>query len=579
MRKFENNLEWIRTKMVKYKVPSKAIFIVVGILSTIWFLVRVIPKPSRAGYPCVKAATPFMSGFVIWLFSLTGSVFMFRKSYDRIKKARYIAALGFVLVGLVFILVSNYQNARKIYANSVLINNELPDAPNTPMGQSYGSFPGRVVWTFNPSATNDSCKNTMSDAYYLPQNNNQDTIDVMANYAVKALSGKTTIKDAWDAIFKDFNLRKKGAASGYEVGQTIFIKINNGQAGWAINMNNLAESRVRAPISGTSPAALLAFVRQLVDSCAIPQNKILIGEPMTHVYKHTYDVIHAAYPDVVILDKEDHTNLGRTTSAGWTDDVVFYSDKGKFMPDGISDNLMKEMYDADYMINFAALKAHARNGFSVGAKNHLGSHGKHGDKYGYGTFYLHSGLVATKDNDDLSNTEATKYKRYRVCVDMMGHEKLGLNTVLFIVDGLWGGTEAVEPPVKWNSAPFNNDWPNSFFIAQDQVAIESVCLDFLRAEALVNPAFKKRPLFPAVDDYLHQAADKTNWPEDIIYDPEADGVPISSSLGVHEHWNNSTDKQYTQNLFSSEDGIDLVAVPENMVEHIPKKIKKKKKLK
>ncbi|MDA3930959.1 MAG: hypothetical protein PF541_18570 [Prolixibacteraceae bacterium] len=67
---------------------------------------------------------------------------MFRKSYDRIKKARYIAALGFVLTGLILVLVSNYQNVRKIYASSVLINTELPDAPNTTMGQSYGSFPG-----------------------------------------------------------------------------------------------------------------------------------------------------------------------------------------------------------------------------------------------------------------------------------------------------------------------------------------------------------------------------------------------------------------------------------------------------
>ena len=287
---------------------------------------------------------------------------------------------------------------------------------------------------------------------------------------------------------------------------------------------------------------------------------------MTHVYKHTYDVIHAKYPNVIVLDKENHENLGRTTSAGWTDQVIFYSDKGKIMPDGISDNMMKEMYDADYMINIAALKGHARAGVTLCAKNHLGSHGEHGKKYGYGAFYLHTGLVATKDNDDLSNTDATEYNYYRVCVDMMAHKKLGLNTVLFVVDGLWGGTEAIEKAVKWNSAPFNNSWPNSIFIAQDQVAIESVCLDFLRAEALVNPTFKNRPLFPAVDDYLHQAADKSNWPKGIIYDPDADGV-IISSLGVHEHWNNSSNKQYTQNLSLSGNGIDLVSFPANLVKH------------
>jgi hypothetical protein len=38
-------------------------------------------------------------------------------------------------------------------------------------------------------------------------------------------------------------------------------------------------------------------------------------------------------------------------------------------------------------------------------------------------------------------------------------------------------------------------------------------------------------------------------------------------LGVHEHWNNSTDKQYSRNLSSSGKGIDLVAFPANMVKH------------
>jgi len=140
----------------------------------------------------------------------------------------------------------------------------------------------------------------------------------------------------------------------------------------------------------------------------------------------------------------------------------------------------------------------------------------------------------------------------------MGHEKLGLNTLLFVVDGLWGGIEATDMPVKWKSAPFNNDFPNSLFISQDEVAVESVCLDFLRAEAPVNTAFKNRPLFPAVDDYLHQAADSANWADGITYDPEGDGNPMPYSLGVHEHWNNATDKKYSRNLSPTGKGIELL---------------------
>jgi hypothetical protein len=66
------------------------------------------------------------------------------------------------------------------------------------------------------------------------------------------------------------------------------------------------------------------------------------------------------------------------------------------------------------------------------------------------------------------------------------------------------------------------------------------------------------PNFPAVDDYLHQAADSKNWPEKIVYDPEGDGTPIGS-WGVHEHWNNPVDRQYSKNLGTG-DGIELVKI-------------------
>jgi len=85
--------------------------------------------------------------------------------------------------------------------------------------------------------------------------------------------------------------------------------------------------------------------------------------------------------------------------------------------------------------------------------------------------------------------------------------------------------------------------------------------DFLRAEADVNASFKDRPFFPAVDDHLHQAADPANWPTGITYDPENDGTAITS-LGVHEHWNNATDKQYTRNLSAAGVGIELFSIPE-----------------
>jgi len=545
---------------------TKLAFLVLGIGSTVWFLIRVIPKPSRAGYPCMKAAAPIMSGFVIYLLGLGGSALLFKRIFTKLKQTKYLAAsvafLGFILVVIAF----NFNDAKQSYAIAKLVNNDLPDGPNNPMGIGQGVYPGRVIWEWNTAATNENCPNTSpTNCFFQQKNNNQDTINKMANNSIKKLSGKKTVKEGWDAIFRNFNTKKTGTSAGYVTGETIFIKVNNGQAGWAIRTSDLSDNE-SIPIAETTPATVLAILTQLIDTCGVPQNKIYIGEPMTHLYKHLYDVLHTKYPDVKYLDKENKTSLGRTTISGWQSDAIVYSDKGTEMPNAISDALCNEMLDADYMINIAALKAHARGGITLCAKLHFGSHGSHaGD---WGSFHLHDGLIATVDNDVLNEGVRGDYGMYRVLTDIMGHEKLGRNTVLFIVDGLWGGVEATDRGYKWKSAPFNGDWPNSLFVSQDEVALESVCLDFLRAEALVNTAFKNRPFFPAVDDYLHQAADKANWAKGITYDPEGDGTEMPASLGVHEHWNNNTDKQYTRNLGTG-NGIELISYKSDLTSNLP----------
>ena len=55
--------------------------------------------------------------------------------------------------------------------------------------------------------------------------------------------------------------------------------------------------------------------------------------------------------------------------------------------------------------------------------------------------------------------------------DIMGHKDLGGNTILYLVDGLWGSVNWGHPCVKFAMPPFNNDWPSSLFTSFDPVAI------------------------------------------------------------------------------------------------------------
>jgi hypothetical protein len=435
---------------------------------------------------------------------------------------------------------------------------------NLPYGEGKGVFPGRVIWAWNPDATDENCTNKMDDpvrgedGYFLAKNNDQDVIDSMLNNAILKLSGKSTIKSAWEVIFNDFNKRKGRSVLSYQPGQTIFVKINQGGGGWLTNSSDLSFidaswAEQYYGIAETSPAVVISLLKQLVNDFGIDQSDIYIGDPIAHIYKHNYDQLVAVFPNVHYVDKS-HSDLGRTLLTPSELPCIFYSDKGTVMPDAISDKLYKEMENADYQINIAALKAHARAGVTLTAKNHFGSHTRSSAEK------LHPGLIAPENDQPVR----TDYGMYRVLTDIMGHEKLGGNTVLFLVDGLWGGPEAVEQPVKWHSAPFNNDWPNSVFISQDQVALESVCLDFLRAEFFdPDGPGKARPYFDAVNDYLLQAADSGFWPEGIIYDPENDGKPIGS-LGVCEHWNNDIEKLYSRNLGFNK-GIELISTKEGLV--------------
>ncbi len=77
------------------------------------------------------------------------------------------------------------------------------------------------------------------------------------------------------------------------------------------------------------------------------------------------------------------------------------------------------------------------------------------------------------------------------------------------------------------------------FLSQDNLAIESVGLDFFRTEQSIKHNIVY--VYGAVDNYLHEAALADNPPSGTFYNPNGDSVRLQS-LGVHEHWNNSTDK-------------------------------------
>lgn len=139
---------------------------------------------------------------------------------------------------------------------------------------------------------------------------------------------------------------------------------------------------------------------------------------------------------------------------------------------------------------------------------------------------------------------------YNPIVDLMGHPQLGGKTLLFLVDGFYGSNNAITAVLRFRS--FGTNWTASVLASQDPVAIDSVVVDILRNEPLMANNITGQ----GVDNYLHEGAQAGSPPSGSLYDPGSTGTPLAS-LGVHEHWNNATNRLYSRNLGRSE-GIELV---------------------
>jgi hypothetical protein len=231
--------------------------------------------------------------------------------------------------------------------------------------------------------------------------------------------------------------------------------------------------------------------------------------------------------------------------------------------------------EARYIINFAILKGHS-SGVTLCGKNLYGSLIRMPSGYlrpdlprlpsqgGYPGYYdMHLSLPNVGWSPGIA--------QYRALVDLMGHRELGGKTVLYLIDGLFGGYYWDSHPYKWSSWPFNGDWPSSLLASQDPVAIDSVGYDLVNTEWPDVVRYGRAPgaqydMQGGAEDYLHEAALANDPCSGTFYDPDHAGpVHRLDSLGVHEHWNDPFHKQYSRNLGTG-DGIELILLHSDATE-------------
>jgi len=525
----KNHVHYKKTRIWERMTGWKGIwFHLAGVIAILWFVIRVVPKPQRAQYPCQQVAISISLGYIaFWSILFTGLVIWMRKAKTKFVKMAPTFIAGFIVLftisGAVF--ATNYFQGDQTTAVS------WDPIPKQPMGVGTGVNPGRVIWVWNPNAT----EKDLVGYWWEQENNNQDIIDHMFSVGVQSLTGASDDSDAWNSIFSYFNEVHGNGNVGYQPGEKIAIKLNFNNALGGAGDPYVKEDNDR----DASPYVVKALLRHLVNVVGVAQEDITLFDASRPIANWFYNrVYYETYPADPLVAEFSHIHFVDSTGDAVGREQVIPSSTKMYFADGTARTLPTCVVGAKYIINMPLLKRHPINmGVTLSGKNFFGSFIEQvSDIHPYHISGLTMGNPAPQ-------------------VDLFAYEHLGGKTLLFLGDGTFGTKVDHKTIAKFLMYPFNNDWTNSLFFSQDPVALDSVMYDFLLTEG-TNPT-------EGSQNYLHQAA----VPLPNVYDPEHDGTYLSTSLGVHEHWDR------TINIFSSErysgisgNGIDYRAYGQEFVQ-------------
>jgi len=515
---------------VKSDKYSRILFPVIGIAAIIWFLVRVIPKPTRAEYPCQKVAVTIGGSFLLYLFGAISSLMVYDQIRNKINKKLALTWIGGIAL-LASVGIGIAQTEKPVFIPDMT----TPDGINNPIGEAKGIFPGRVAWTQDFGATNWDEK---TGIWWDDNATSQAECDKMMSKTLQNITGAKTDKEAWQKLF-EFNNKMNGLGKkGYVKGEKIVVKLNMNA------IHNITDPWKNQGYP--SPHMLNSLVRQLIEVAGVSGDDIIITDPSRYIGEQINDKIRnngsPEYAKITIEERDARKLPGYRTAKPDTTAAVWFN-----MP---NDTLYK-MYlpksytEATYLINYALVRPHRVFGITLAAKNHFGAvwdiQKKVFAPHPLHAFALWDYATPNKLNDPHSAPV------------LMGHKIINNKTFLYLADGLFTSINQTFPVAKWST--FNNDWFSSLLMSQDPVALESVVYDFIASEPNLitgNPSFNGHQ-----DNQFLECAMADNPPSGTKYDPENDGTPLKS-LGVHEHWNNSKERKYSRNM-GKKKGIELIS--------------------
>ena len=129
-------------------------FHIVGFFCIIWFLIRVIPAPQRSQYPCQQISIPIALGYIAFWSTLFCGLSRW------IRKVKFRTAAIVPAISVIFVII--FTVTGMVFADNYFNNGSSSEPwnpiPKDPIGTPQGVNPGRVVWIWNPDATEPDLK-------------------------------------------------------------------------------------------------------------------------------------------------------------------------------------------------------------------------------------------------------------------------------------------------------------------------------------------------------------------------------------------------------------------------------------
>jgi len=348
--------------------------------------------------------------------------------------------------------------------------------PKEPIGTPQGTNPGRLVWVWNPDATEEE----LTGYWWNKENNNPEEIDQMYSDGLQQLAGVDDDYDAWGVLFHYFNIEHGKGDVGYQPGEKISIKINmnNGYSGPYTSEYDDVDA---------NPYVVKALLRQLRDVVGVAEEDITVYDASRKLMNWFYNrAYYEEYPDDPLVPEFPDVHFVDMYGGAEGREQVVASDERVYFAAGpcAYRTLPTVVTEADYMINMPIAKRHVAERVTLAGKNWFGTWME--DVYSVHDYHT---LGFSQMGNPAPQT------------DLVAHERLGGNTLLLIGDGTYACRYGNSDISKFEMYPFNGDWMSSLFFSQDSVALDSVMFDFFMVEGTGGGPSE------GAQNYLHQQAE------------------------------------------------------------------------